>query len=51
VADQTKIEKKTAELANTDEQVAQSKQDLEDTRNSLDADSAFLASLERQNVD
>jgi len=36
---------KTQELADTDEKLAESKQDLEDTRMSLDADQAFLLTL------
>merc|ERR1719456_1926605 len=35
----------TQELADTDEKLAQSKQDLEDTRNSLSADQKFLMNL------
>jgi len=52
-AGQAQLDTKTNELANTDEKNAQSKQDLEDTRNSLAADSAFLANLKEQcqNVD
>merc|ERR1719198_169431 len=36
---------KTQELADTDEKLAQSKQDLDDTRNSLSADQKFLMNL------
>jgi len=36
---------KVEELANTDEKLAQAKQDLEDTRNSLTADQKFLMNL------
>merc|ERR1719183_1220516 len=36
---------KTQELADTDEKLAQAKQDLEDTRNSLAADQKFLMNL------
>merc|ERR1719149_535060 len=36
---------KTQELADTDEKLAQAKQDLEDTRNSLSADQKFLMNL------
>merc|ERR1719248_397323 len=36
---------KTQELADTDEKLAQAKQDLDDTRMSLDADQAFLLNL------
>jgi len=38
-------DKKTQELADTDEKNAQAKQDLEDTRNSLAADQKFLMNL------
>merc|ERR1719146_613408 len=38
-------DKKTQELADTDEKNAQAKQDLEDTRNSLSADQKFLMNL------
>jgi chromosome segregation ATPase len=38
-------DKKTQELADTDEKLAQAKQDLEDTRNSLSADQKFLMNL------
>jgi hypothetical protein len=38
-------DEKTQELANTDEKLAQAKQDLEDTRNSLSADQKFLMNL------
>merc|ERR1740133_393064 len=43
----------TQELATADEKNAQSKEDLEDTRNSLAADTAFLANLKErcQNMD
>jgi len=52
-AGQSQIDTKTQELSTTDEKNAQSKQDVEDTRNSLAADSAFLANLKEQcsNVD
>lgn len=36
---------KTQELADTDSALAQAKQDLEDTRNSLSADQKFLMNL------
>merc|ERR1719164_204112 len=36
---------KTQELADTDEKLAESKQDLEDTRMTMDADQAFLLNL------
>merc|ERR1719155_60362 len=44
---------KTQELADTDERNAQSKQDLEDTRNSMAADQKFLMNLKEtcQNTD
>jgi len=44
---------KVQELANTDSKTAQDKQDLEDTRNSLSADQAFLLNLKEtcQNTD
>merc|ERR1719191_177404 len=38
-------DKKTQELADTDSALAQAKQDLEDTRNSLSADQKFLMNL------
>merc|ERR1719407_451623 len=38
-------DKKTQELADTDAKLAQDKQDLEDTRNSLSADQKFLLNL------
>merc|ERR1719443_2185589 len=52
-AGQAQLDTKTSELAATDEKNAQSKQDLEDTRNSLDADTKFLANLKETcaNVD
>merc|ERR1719409_1970952 len=39
------IETKTQELASTDEKLAQAKEDIEDTRNSLAADEQFLMML------
>merc|ERR1719321_439022 len=39
---------KTQELATTDEKNAQSKESLEDTRNTLAADTKFLANLKEQ---
>jgi len=44
---------KTQELANTDSKVANDKQDLDDTRNSLSADQEFLLNLKQtcQNTD
>jgi len=46
-------DKKTQELADTDAKLAQDKQDLEDTRNSLSADQKFLMNLKEtcQNSD
>merc|ERR1719331_2934323 len=41
----TQIEKKTAEMAAADEKNAESKQDLEDTTNTLNADTDFLGKL------
>merc|ERR1719482_235985 len=38
-------DKKTQELADTDEKLAMDKQDIEDTRNSLSADQKFLMNL------
>merc|ERR1719460_884230 len=52
-AGQDQSETKTQELADTDEANAQAKQDLEDTRNSLEADQKFLMNLKEtcQNTD
>merc|ERR1719262_22641 len=52
-AGQDQSETKTQELADTDSRNAQSKQDLEDTRNSLAADQKFLMNLKEtcQNTD
>merc|ERR1711933_272234 len=47
-AGQEQIEKKTAELADTDEKNAQAKEDIEDTRNSLAADEQFLTMLKEK---
>jgi len=47
-AGQAQIDSKTQELADTDEKLAQSKQDIDDTRNSLAADEAFLAMLKEK---
>jgi len=47
-AGQSLQETKSAELANTDERNAQSKQDLHDTKNVLAADTKFLANLKEQ---
>jgi len=44
-AAQAQVDTKTQELATTDEKLAQSKQDIEDTRASLAADEAFLMNL------
>merc|ERR1712050_796035 len=41
-AGQAQIDTKTQELADTDEKLAQAKEDIEDTRNSLAADEKFL---------
>merc|ERR1740130_647142 len=52
-AGQDLIDTKTQELATADEKNAQSKENLEDTRNTLAADTAFLADLKDrcQNMD
>merc|ERR550537_1772504 len=47
-AAQAQIDTKTQELATTDEKLAQSKQDIEDTRNSLAADEKFLMNLKEK---
>jgi len=47
-AGQAQIDSKTQELAETDEKNAQSKEDLEDTRNSLSADEQFLMELKEK---
>merc|ERR1719453_2306585 len=47
-AGQEQIETKTQELATTDEKLAQSKQDIEDTRASLSADQRFLMDLKEK---
>merc|ERR1719473_1619214 len=47
-AGQEQIETKTQELANTDEKLAQAKQDIEDTRASLSADERFLMDLKEK---
>jgi len=44
-AAQAQVDTKTVELATTDEKLAQSKQDIEDTRASLSADEQFLMTL------
>merc|ERR1719218_187866 len=46
-------DQKTQELADTDAKLAEDKQDLEDTRNSLSADQKFLMNLKEtcQNAD
>ena len=44
-AGQAQIDTKTQELADTDQKLAQSKQDTEDTLNSLAADEQFLMML------
>merc|ERR1719399_1259773 len=47
-AGQAQIDTKTQELADTDEKLAQSKQDIKDTRASLAADEEFLAMLKEK---
>merc|ERR1719253_2352577 len=47
-AGQAQIDSKTQELAETDEKLAQSKEDIEDTRNSLSADEQFLMELKEK---
>jgi len=47
-AGQAQIDTKTDELAATDEKVANDKQDVEDTRNSLSADEKFLMDLKEK---
>merc|ERR1719159_1057537 len=47
-AGQAQVEMKTQELATTDEKLAQSKQDIEDTRASLSADEKFLMNLKEK---
>merc|ERR1719262_421358 len=47
-AGQDQIDKKTQELADTDERLAQSKEDLEDTKASLSADEEFLMMLKEK---
>jgi predicted nucleic acid-binding Zn-ribbon protein len=47
-AGQTQIDTKTQQLAETDEKLAQAKQDIEDTRNSLSADEEFLMMLKEK---
>merc|ERR1712217_264282 len=47
-AGQAQIDSKTQELADTDEKNAQSKEDIEDTRNSLAADEKFLMMLKEK---
>merc|ERR1712072_674951 len=42
---QAQLDRKTEELATTDEKLATSKQDIEDTRASLSADQKFLMNL------
>merc|ERR1719486_1212870 len=52
-AGESQIDTKTGELATTDEKNAESKETLEETRNTLAADTEFLANLKEQckNVD
>merc|ERR1712032_809987 len=45
---QEQIDKKTAELADTDEKNAQAKEDIEDTKKSLSADEEFLMMLKEK---
>merc|ERR1712129_563740 len=47
-AGQEQIDKKTAELADTDEKNAQAKEDIEDTKASLSADEQFLMMLKEK---
>merc|ERR1712228_887950 len=47
-AGQDQIDTKTQELADTDEKLAQAKEDIEDTRNSLAADEKFLMMLKEK---
>merc|ERR1712157_619458 len=47
-AGQAQIDSKTQELADTDSKNAQSKEDIEDTRNSLSADEQFLMMLKEK---
>merc|ERR1719464_2223145 len=47
-AGQEQIDKKTAELADTDEKNAQAKEDIEDTKKSLSADEQFLMMLKEK---
>merc|ERR1712137_341638 len=47
-AGQSQIDTKTQELADTDEKLAQAKEDIEDTRNALAADEKFLMMLKER---
>merc|ERR1712113_653697 len=47
-AGQAQIDTKTQELADTDEKLAQAKEDIEDTRNALAADEKFLMMLKEK---
>jgi len=47
-AGQEQVEKKTQELATTDERLAESKEDLDDTKTSLAADEQFLMMLKEK---
>ena len=49
-AGQAQIDAKTAELADTDEKNAHSKEDLEDTKTSLSADEEFLMMLKESGI-
>merc|ERR1719378_575907 len=47
-AGQAQIDTKTQELADTDQKLAQSKEDVEDTKSSLSADEQFLMMLKEK---
>merc|ERR1719428_316401 len=47
-AGQAQVDTKTQELATTDQKLAQAKQDIEDTRNTLSADEQFLMMLKEK---
>merc|ERR1712232_1059537 len=47
-AGQSQIDTKTQELADTDEKLAQAKEDIEDTKNSLAADEKFLMMIKEK---
>ncbi len=48
-AGQTQLWEKMNQLGNTDEKIANDRQDLEDTHNSLGADRKYLANLKDRN--